>query len=67
MTYWLNSGFSVDPNNGVQAMLPLRQKSFRMTRVYLRQFSTTEETTLSAQIASKSLEKFNGQVGIEVL
>ena len=71
MTYWLNSGFTVDPNNGVSG-----DASFKADGVLGMTKSLSQTVfpanrryyTLSAQIASENLKKGpNGQVGIEVL
>lgn len=71
MSYWLNSGFGVDTENGVSGTacfmatgVPGMTKSLAQT-VYP---ASRRSYTFSAQIASEDLKKGpNGQVGIEVI
>jgi phage minor structural protein len=71
MTYWLNSGFTVDPNNGVSGDASFMAEGVLGMTKSLSQTvypANRRSYTLSAQIASENLQKgTNGQVGIEVL
>jgi len=71
MSYWLNSGFSVDPNNGVSGDASFMADGILGMTKSLSQTvypANRRSYTLSAQIASENLQKgANGQVGIEVL
>jgi hypothetical protein len=70
LTYWQNSGFAVDADNGVSGMASFKCEGALNTTKSLSQTITPANRqcyTFSAQIASENLSKgTNGQVGIEV-
>ena len=70
LTYWQNSGFSVDADNGVSGTASFKCEGALNTTKSLSQTITPANRqcyTFSAQIASENLSKgTNGQVGIEV-
>ncbi len=69
-TYWVNSGFTVDPNNGATGDASFKAEGvLGMTKsMYQTVYPANRKNyTISAQIGSENLEKGpNGQVGIEV-
>ena len=69
-TYWVNSGFTVDPNNGASGDASFKAEGvLGMTKsMYQTVYPANRKNyTISAQIGSENLEKGpNGQVGIEV-
>ena len=71
ITYWLNSGFDVDPNNGVSGDASFKADGvLGMTKSLSQTIypASRRSYTFSAQIASENLQKGpNGQVGIEVM
>lgn len=70
LTYWQNSGFTVDADNGVSGTASFKCEGALNTTKSLSQTITPANRqcyTFSAQIASENLSKgTNGQVGIEV-
>lgn len=70
LTYWQNSGFFVDADNGISGTASFKCEGALNTTKSLSQTITTANRqcyTFSAQIASENLVKgTNGQVGIEV-
>ena len=70
LTYWQNSGFAVDADNGVSGTASFKCEGALNTTKSLSQTITPANRqcyTFSAQIASENLSKgTNGQVGIEV-
>lgn len=71
LTYWLSSGFTVDPNNGVSGTASFKAEGVLGMTKSLSQTvypASRKSYTFSAQIASENLQKGpNGQVGIEVV
>lgn len=69
-TYWVNSGFTVNPNNGASGDASFKAEGvLGMTKsMYQTVYPASRKNyTISAQIASENLQKGpNGQVGIEV-
>ena len=70
LSYWQNSGFTVDADNGVSGTASFKCEGALNTTKSLSQTITPANRqcyTFSAQIASENLSKgTNGQVGIEV-
>lgn len=70
LSYWQNSGFTVDADNGVSGSASFKCEGALNTTKSLSQTITPANRqcyTFSAQIASENLSKgTNGQVGIEV-
>lgn len=71
LTYWLSSGFTVDPNNGVSGSASFKAEGVLGMTKSLSQTvypASRKSYTFSAQIASENLQKGpNGKVGIEVV
>ncbi len=69
-TYWVNSGFTVAPNNGASGDASFKAEGVlgRTKSMYQTVYPANRKNyTISAQIGSENLEKGpNGQVGIEV-
>lgn len=69
-TYWQNSGFQVDTENGVSGTASFKAAGVSGTKSMAQTVypASRRSYTISAQIASDNLEKgTNGQVGIEVV
>ena len=67
--YWQNSGFEVDPNNGVSGTASFKAVGVPGTKSMAQTVypANRRNYTISAQIGSENLQKgVNAQVGIEV-
>ncbi len=68
--YWQNSGFEVDPQNGVSGTASFKAVGVPGTKSMAQTIypANRRNYTISAQIGSENLQKgANGQVGIEVV